>query len=372
MNRHHMPDHDTSSASCVLAIEPDAKQALVLEQVLSGRIGGKLLVVASAEAALQALVDTIPDLVLVSPLLAPRTEDQFLAHLRALGVDASHLQILSIPRFGNNDELKKKGPFRLNSLKKLAGGAPPVCDPVAFANEVAAYLEQVSDTRQDGAASSAEGTRQDEPEEAFGVRIEHIERLLERLRADSTETADNSTPQVDVVEEAPSETLPGKHAMPMQTAQEVHGGATRDANSGKLPRFLTLDEHISASLRALLDEADGCLKMSFFTGGAACVGRALDLLLSEQGISAGDRAQQIQEIGKKHPAVADSFLRVLSQVLNDQSGTWDASRLNLTVALLKAIAYEIYVLGPERTERATYVIGLLERFNSAGKGGSAA
>src|SRR5206468_8575750 len=122
--------------TCLLAIEPDASQARALEQVLAGRIGGKLLVVSSTEAALKALVDTIPDLVLVSPLLAPRTEDQFLAHLRALGVDASHLQILSIPRFGNNDELKKKGPFRLNSLKKLAGGAPPVCDPVAFANEV--------------------------------------------------------------------------------------------------------------------------------------------------------------------------------------------------------------------------------------------
>jgi hypothetical protein len=34
---------------------------------------------------------------------------------------------------------------------------------------------------------------------------------------------------------------------------------------------------------------------------------------------------------------------------------------------LKAIAYEIYVLGPERKERAAYVIELLGRYKSAGK-----
>jgi hypothetical protein len=55
--------------------------------------------------------------------------------------------------------------------------------------------------------------------------------------------------------------------------------------------------------------------------------------------------------------------------MSDPSAIWEASRLKLAIALLKAIAHEIYVLGPERTERATYVLGLLERFNAGAKGG---
>jgi hypothetical protein len=80
-------------------------------------------------------------------------------------------------------------------------------------------------------------------------------------------------------------------------------------------------------------------------------------------MAGGDRTKHIQELGKRHPAIADSFLRVLTAVMNDPSGVWDAPRLRLAVVILKAIAYEIYVLGPERTERATYVIGLLGRYS---------
>jgi hypothetical protein len=379
LNRGGVADRDAPSAACVLAIEPDANQALLLDKVLSGRIAGKLVVVRSVEAALIALVGRIPDLVLVSPLLSDQTEDQLLAHLRALGTDASHLRILSLPRFADNEGATgRKRPFRLQFLKKLPGAAIPTCDPLVFANEVAAYLTQVSDPRPDGLpAVPAGGTlARKSPEDALpGVRIEHIERLLEGLGSDSTERPPNAkhnasggSPPQSAVEPASSETIPGRDVMAMQSTHELHGSATPEPNSPRLPRFLTPGEQMSAPLRALLEEADGCLRMSFFTGGAACVSRALDLLLHEQGIAGGDSARRIQEIGKKHPAVADSYLRVLAEVMNDPRAVWQEARLTLAVAVLKAIAYEIYVLGPERAERAAYVIGLIERFKSAGKG----
>jgi hypothetical protein len=356
--------HAASSPASVLAIEPDAEQARVLTKVLTGRINGKLSTVDTTEEALKALVDSIPDLVLVSPLLSPRTEEQLMAHLRALGVDAQHLQILSIPRFGEADAGAsggKKRSLKLQSFGKQADASAPVCDPVAFANEVSAYLDRASDARHADPEQRA-------AEPSGGVRMEHLEQLLERMRSDSVESPsdDSSSPQEAAVA-APVEAIPGPDVMPMPTVHEPSGSALHDAAS-RLPRFLTLDDQISPTLRTLLDEADGCLKMSFFTGGGACAGRALDLLMSEQGISGGDRAHAIQEIGKKHPAVADSFLRVLSLAMADPGGTWDAARLTLAVVIMKAIAYEIYVLGPERTERATYVIGLLERFNSVSKG----
>ena len=89
---------------------------------------------------------------------------------------------------------------------------------------------------------------------------------------------------------------------------EHHADTTRESGVQRLPRFLTLDEQIPLPLRALLDEADGCLKMSFLTGAGACAGRTLDLLLSEQGISEADRPEQIQQLGKKHAAVPRSRL----------------------------------------------------------------
>ena len=107
--------------------------------------------------------------------------------------------------------------------------------------------------------------------------------------------------------------------------------------------------------------------MSFLVGAGACAGRTLELLLAEQGLSDGDRAEQILQLGKKHPAVSESFLRGLSLVMNNPTGSWDEARATLSIAILKAIAYEIYVLGPERKERAAYVIELLERYRSAGK-----
>lgn len=156
--------------------------------------------------------------------------------------------------------------------------------------------------------------------------------------------------------------------MAISTTHELNVGTTRNSGEPRLPRFLTLDDQVPLPLRALLDEADGCLKMSFLTGAGACTGRTLDLLISEQGLGEGDRAEQILQLGKKHPAVAESFLRGLSLVTNNPSGAWDEARVTLAIAILKAIAYEIYVLGPERKERAAYVIELLERFKSAGRG----
>jgi hypothetical protein len=139
-----------------------------------------------------------------------------------------------------------------------------------------------------------------------------------------------------------------------------------------LPRFLMLDPQISPALRGILDEADGCVRLAFLTGGGACVVRALDLFLSEQGIVETDRPRQLRELSKKHPAIAESFLKMLLPVMNDSTGVWDAPRLTLAIALLKAIAYEIYVLGPERTERTAYVHGLADRFKPGIRGGSAA
>jgi CheY-like chemotaxis protein len=349
---------------CVLAVEPDANQALVLEQSLEGRIQGKLTVVSSIEAALEALVGAIPDLVLVSPLLPARTEDRLIEHLRALGVDASHLQLLSIPRFGNEHALPEKKRTFGSLMSKTFSSAQPA-DPVAsaFADDVAAHLARLSGST----PKSLTKTPPVEPE--VGVRLSDIEHLLDRLQPEEQ-------PEAQLAESPLPETQLEHEQTPIEEPFIDQPGdvmPTAVMPTGQEPRFLTPDPHISAPLRAVLDEADGCLRMAFLTGGGACAVRALDLLLTEQGIVGTDRAHSLRELGKKHPAVAEAFLRMLLQVMSDSSALWEIKRLTLAIVLLKAVAHEIYVLGPERTERASYVLALVERFNAGIKsGGSAA
>jgi len=345
-NRHHFP-HNLAESTCVLVVEPDAKQARLLEHALKGRIDGKLVMVKSTEAALEEMAGAIPDVVLVSPLLPARTEDRFMEQLRARGVDASQLQLLSIPRFGNgHPPAQKKTSFSslgLNEQSHTSANADPIAS--AFADEVAAYLGQLSGSRNiDQNISPAQAHA------SHGIRLEHIEQLLDRLSPDDE---------------------PLEQSFKNVLEDDASDDAIREVMA-PLPRFLMVDPLISPALRGVLDEADGCVRLAFLTGGGACVVRALDRLLSEQGIVETDRARQLRALSKKHPAITDPFLKLLLPVMNDATGVWDAPRLTLAIALLKAIAYEIYVLGPERNERTAHVLGLADRFKPGIRGGSAA
>ncbi len=343
--------HDVST-SYILAVEPDVSQAEELERMLAARIAGTLRVVASTDEVLAAMAEQIPDLILMSPLLSSQDEEQIVARLASLGAGASHVQLLTIPRVISS-QTEKKRRFGWQSKKHSSATG---FDPVEFLNEVAVYLDQASQLRHVNHAVSAP-TAEERPDTLPGLRIEHIEQLLERWEADPPAHTDGDLspiPEADLM------------ATPT-TTHEPHIGTTRSAGESRLPRFLTLDDQVPFPLRALLEEADGCLKMSFLTGAGACAGRTLELLLAEQGLGEADRAEQILQLGKRHPAVAESFLRGLSLVTNHPSGAWDEARATLAIAILKAIAYEIYVLGPERKERAAYVLELLERYKSAGK-----
>src|SRR6185295_15442981 len=45
------------------------------------------------------------------------------------------------------------------------------------------------------------------------------------------------------------------------------------------PRFLVVDPKVPASIRQLLDEAEGCANMGFLNGGGACARRAIETIL---------------------------------------------------------------------------------------------
>ena len=191
------PSQDSSnqSASYALAVEPDVSQAETLERVLAARIGGTIRVVGSIDEACAALVERIPDVILMSPLLAPQDEKEIVARLGSLGVDASHVKLLSIPRVGDTPQpVEKKRRFGWQSQKDSSSSSVGF-DAVAFANEVAEYLAEASTLRQSSRAAGAYADHVD-ADTLSDVRIEHIEQLLERLDVDPSPQPEGEPPPI--------------------------------------------------------------------------------------------------------------------------------------------------------------------------------
>ena len=68
----------------ILAIEPDRRQASQLTAMVRGRLHAELVLGESAERALAALGQRVPDLILTSALLSPKDENALGERLRAL------------------------------------------------------------------------------------------------------------------------------------------------------------------------------------------------------------------------------------------------------------------------------------------------
>jgi hypothetical protein len=116
------------------------------------------------------------------------------------------------------------------------------------------------------------------------------------------------------------------------------------------PRFLTVDPRAPAHIRELLEEADGCLSMGFITGGTACARRTIDGILETEHAAGEDYAASLLTLSEKHPAVAPALFQILG-MLGDGEEALDADALKALIVTIKAVVYEIYVLGAERIER---------------------
>ena len=134
------------------------------------------------------------------------------------------------------------------------------------------------------------------------------------------------------------------------------------------PSFLTPDDRIPASVRALLLETDGCMAGGFFTGATACAQRALEALLKMEKAEGDSHQARVRALGDKTPGLPQLLLTVLTQlgdVTARETTKLATNTLQLLVTTLKATAYEIYVVGPERAERLQYVHRLLDATDRA-------
>src|SRR5437899_2760582 len=135
----------------ILAIEADRRQANQLNSMVRGRLRAELVLGDSAERALAALGDRVPDLILTTALLSPKDETALAERLRKLDGAAAHVQTLTIPMLAS-PRSQGSGGGRGGVLSALIGDRPQSsmiegCDPAVFAEQCAAYLERAAAER---------------------------------------------------------------------------------------------------------------------------------------------------------------------------------------------------------------------------------
>jgi hypothetical protein len=139
----------------ILAVEPDRHQASQLQAIARGRLHAELVLEATAERALAALGDRIPDLILTAALLSPKDEAALAGRLRALNSAAAHIHTLTIPALASPRSRPRMGGV-LSALRreKPPSSEPDGCDPAVFAEQCATYLERAMAGRTDFAATT--------------------------------------------------------------------------------------------------------------------------------------------------------------------------------------------------------------------------
>ena len=134
----------------ILAIEPDRRQANQLTAMVRGRLHAELVLADSAEPALEALGDRVPDLILTSALLSTKDETMLGDRLRQLDGAAAHVQTLTIPVLATPQPRSMPGRGVLSALlgdRPSSPAAPDGCDPGVFAEQCKAYLERAAAER---------------------------------------------------------------------------------------------------------------------------------------------------------------------------------------------------------------------------------
>ena len=192
--------------SLILAIEPNKNQAHQLNALVRQHLKAELVTAPTAAAALAALGDRIPDVVLTPALFGLRDEAALTERLRQLGSDGSHVQTLAIPilapaaaRGANNGLLGKK---------KEKADANVGCDPAVFAEQIKIYLQRASVERR--AQASDARAMSTAPRSAANAPAGDEELSSFMVGADEFDVDSLEIPSIDL----PSDEPPAEQAQP--------------------------------------------------------------------------------------------------------------------------------------------------------------
>jgi len=138
------------TAVLILAIEPNRTQAQQIASLVKQHVKKADVVTAtSADAALVALGDRIPDLILIPALLAPRDEAVLTDHLRQLGSAAAHVQTLAVPIIASGRPRGRDSGGLLGRRRDKPASPDAVgCEPAMFAEQIKLYLDRAARERE--------------------------------------------------------------------------------------------------------------------------------------------------------------------------------------------------------------------------------
>ena len=133
----------------ILAVEADERQAAELTSLFQHEVSAELVLAGSAQQALAAVGNRIPDLVLTSQLIPPKDEAALTAWLRTLGDKAAHVQTVTIPALATTKAAPSGIGSKALSLvrQRPAVSAPESCDRAVFADYVSLYLDLATSER---------------------------------------------------------------------------------------------------------------------------------------------------------------------------------------------------------------------------------
>jgi CheY-like chemotaxis protein len=139
-----------TAGGSILAVQPDAAQAAILERALADYTRAELTVVSSANAALARVDRTIPDVILLDAFMRPPDEDYLLAYVRALP-GTGHVQVISLPHLQStpppDSSPPRRGLFGRLSRSHNTAFTVPAYDARMFASDAADYLHRACDIR---------------------------------------------------------------------------------------------------------------------------------------------------------------------------------------------------------------------------------
>jgi hypothetical protein len=210
--------------SLILAIEPNKNQAHQLNALVRAHLKAELVTAPTAAAALAALGDRIPDVVLTPALFGLRDEAALTERLRQLGSDGSHVQTLAIPILAAPSRAAGPNGGLLNR-KKEKGETEVGCDPAVFAEQIRIYLQRAAVERRAQASEAAARTMASSPPAASGEAspVEDLSAFLVRadeLDVDSLELATIPPPAASAPAPAAQAAAPAPDKAPEPAADD--------------------------------------------------------------------------------------------------------------------------------------------------------
>ncbi len=128
--------------SVILVVEPDSRHAAQLAAMARKHLTSELVMADSADRAVAAMADRVPDVLLMSSLLSRQDEATLAAWLRDLGPAAAHVQELTIPILAATPTPAQKRRGVLAGLRRDRddSAATEGCGLDEFARQVSAYV----------------------------------------------------------------------------------------------------------------------------------------------------------------------------------------------------------------------------------------